>query len=164
MGDSVDTFRPDAYAPTLAAVRHDDLWAQGIRGIILDLDNTCCGYHQPHLTDGVAEWVGEARRRGFRLAMVSNNFAERVAAVGAQLDVLGVPNALKPLPFGFLRALRILGTARHETVVIGDQLFTDVLGAKILGLHAILTEPLVAKDFPLTRVLRAIERLVFRRG
>ena len=160
MGDSVDTFRPDAYAQTLAAVRHDDLWAQGIRGIILDLDNTCCGYHQPHLADGVAEWVAQARFRGFRLAMVSNNFAERVAAVGAQLDVLGVPNALKPLPFGFLRALRILGTARHETVVIGDQLFTDVLGGKLVGLHTILTKPLVERDFPLTRVLRFLERTI----
>jgi HAD superfamily phosphatase (TIGR01668 family) len=95
--------------------------------------------------------------------MLSNNFSERVAAVGAALDVPTVANALKPLPFGFLRALRMLGTARRETVVIGDQLFTDVLGAKVLGLHAVLTEPLVPKDFPLTRVLRLLERVVFDR-
>lgn len=163
MGDRVDTLRPDAYAATLAEIAHDDLWARGIRGIILDLDNTCCGYHQPHLAEGVADWVIEARRRGFRLVMVSNNFRERVAAIGAQLDVPGIPNALKPLPFGFLRALRVLGTARRATTVIGDQLLTDVLGAKMLGMHAVLTEPLVPKDFPLTRVLRALERIVFKR-
>jgi predicted HAD superfamily phosphohydrolase YqeG len=87
-----------------------------------------------------------------------------VAAVAAQLDVPAVANALKPLPFGFLRAVRLLGTPRRATVVIGDQLFTDVLGAKLLGVRAVLTEPLVPVDFPLTRVLRLLERLIFARG
>jgi hypothetical protein len=62
-----------------------------------------------------------------------------------------------------LRALRLLGTKRRETVVIGDQLFTDVLGAKMLGLHAVLTEPIVPHDFALTRVLRFLERIVYKR-
>ncbi len=164
MGDSVYSFRPDQYAKTLPAVDVEGLWNRGLRGIVLDLDNTCCGYHEPFLADGVAAWVAAARERGFRLVMVSNNFSERVAAVGAQLGVETVPSALKPLPFGFLRALRLLGTARAATVVIGDQLFTDVLGAKLLGVRAVLTEPLVPVDFPLTRVLRLLERLIFARG
>ena len=164
IGDNVDSFRPDAYVPTLAAVDRSALWACGLRGIVLDLDNTCCAYHQPELAAGVAEWVRAARSEGFAVVLLSNNFAERVAAVAAQLDVPAVPNALKPLPFGFLRAVRLLGTPRRATVVIGDQLFTDVLGAKLLGCRAILTEPLVAVDFPLTRVLRLLERVCFARG
>jgi HAD superfamily phosphatase (TIGR01668 family) len=159
----VDSFRPDAYAPTLAAVDRAGLWNDGVRGIVLDLDNTCCAYHQPELAPGVADWVRAARADGFALVLLSNNFAERVAAVAAQLDVPAVPNALKPLPFGFLRAVRLLGTPRRATVVIGDQLFTDVLGAKLLGVRAVLTEPLVPVDFPLTRVLRLLERLLFAR-
>jgi HAD superfamily phosphatase (TIGR01668 family) len=160
----VDSFRPDAYAPTLAAVDRAALWRDGVRGIVLDLDNTCCAYHEPELAPGVAEWVRAARADGFAIVLLSNNFAERVAAVGAQLDVPSVANALKPLPFGFLRAVRLLGTDRRSTVVIGDQLFTDVLGAKALGYRAVLTEPLVANDFPLTRVLRFLERVLFARG
>lgn len=156
-------FAPDFEAATIADVSLDDLWNRGLRGIIVDLDNTVCGYHEDELIPGVRDWVLAAKARGFRLAMVSNNFHERVAAVGAKLDVPGVPNALKPLPGGFLRALRLLGTPRSQTVVIGDQLFTDVLGAKLLGLHAVLTEPIVAKDFPLTRVLRFMERVFFTR-
>jgi len=162
-GDSVDMLRPDGHAASLIDVASDRLWNRGWRGIVLDLDNTCCAYHRPELADGVAAWVAGAHARGFRIVMVSNNFSERVAAVGAQLGVATVPNALKPLPFGFLRALRLLGTRRSETVVIGDQVFTDVLGAKLLGLHTVLTEPLVAHDFPLTRVLRFLERLVYKR-
>jgi HAD superfamily phosphatase (TIGR01668 family) len=160
----VDSFRPDAYATTLADVDRAALWAAGMRGIVLDLDNTCCAYHRPELAPGVAAWVRAARADGFAIVLLSNNFAERVAAVAAQLDVPAVPNALKPLPFGFLRAAKLLGTGRRATVVIGDQLFTDVLGAKLLGYHAVLTEPLVASDFPLTRVLRLLERVFFARG
>jgi len=67
------------------------------------------------------------------------------------------------LPHGFLRALRVLETPKHATVVVGDQLFTDVLGAKLVGLHAILTEPLVAKDWHGTRILRFLERVLLGR-
>ncbi len=163
IGDRVDSFRPDTRAATLAAVDRTALWRAGIRGIVLDLDNTCCAYHEAELAPGVADWVRGARSAGFAVVLLSNNFAERVAAVAAQLDVPAVPNALKPLPFGFLRAVRLLGTARGATVVIGDQLFTDVLGAKLLGYRAVLTEPLVPVDFPLTRVLRFLERVFFAR-
>jgi HAD superfamily phosphatase (TIGR01668 family) len=157
-------FGPDHEVGALPDVSLDDLWTRGFRGLIIDLDNTVCGYHESALAPGVAEWVVAAKARGFAVVLVSNNFRERVAAVGAQLGVPAVPNALKPLPHGFLAALRRLGTRRAETVVIGDQLFTDVLGAKLLGLHAVLTQPIVARDFPLTRVLRLMERLFFARA
>ncbi len=163
-GDRVDSLRPDASAKTLADVDRAALWSAGMRGIILDLDNTCCAYQQPELAPGVAAWVRAARADGFAVVLLSNNFAERVAAVAAQLDVPAVPNALKPLPFGFFRAARLLGIPRRATVVIGDQLLTDVLGAKLLGYRTVLTEPIVPLDFPLTRVLRYLERVVFARG
>jgi HAD superfamily phosphatase (TIGR01668 family) len=163
IGDSVERFRADHHADTLPEVSLDELSARGMRGIVVDLDNTCCAYRRPELAPGVAEWVLAAKARGFALVLVSNNFSERVASVGAQLDIPVVPNALKPLPFAFLRALKLLGTPRRATVVIGDQLFTDVLGGKLVGLHTVLTKPLVAKDFPLTRVLRFLERTIARR-
>ena len=159
-GDSVERFRADHHADTLPDVSLDELAARGMRGIVVDLDNTVCAYRQPELAPGVADWVAAARDRGFALVLVSNNFTERVTAVGAQLSIPVVPNALKPLPFAFLRALKLLGTPRRATVVIGDQLFTDVLGAKLVGLRTILTKPLVEKDFPLTRLLRFLERTI----
>jgi HAD superfamily phosphatase (TIGR01668 family) len=163
-GDSVERFRADEHADSLPDVSLDLLAAAGVRGIVVDLDNTVCAYRRPELAPGVADWVRAARDRGFALVLVSNNFTERVASVGAQLEIPVVSNALKPLPFAFLRALKLLGTPRRATVVIGDQLFTDVLGAKLLGLRTVLTKPLVAKDFPLTRVLRFLERTIAGRG
>ncbi|GAC1580512.1 MAG: YqeG family HAD IIIA-type phosphatase [Candidatus Elarobacter sp.] len=156
----MERFRPDHHAETLPDVSLEMLAAGGIRGIVVDLDNTVCAYRRPELAPGVEGWVREARARGFALVLVSNNFTERVASVGALLDIAVVPNALKPLPFAFLRALELLGTPRNATVVIGDQLFTDVLGGKLVGLRTILTKPLVEKDFPLTRVLRFLERTI----
>ncbi len=155
--------RPDAFANRLSSVSLDDLTARGTRGIIVDLDNTLVGYGQDHMAPADAAWIASARARGFAVCLVSNNFNGRVQRVGAQLGVPCVPSALKPLPGGFLRALHILGTSKDATVVIGDQLFTDMLGAKFVGLHAILTEPLVAKDWLGTRILRFLERALLGR-
>jgi len=80
--------------------------------------------------------------------MLSNNQSGRVNQLAAQLQVECIPNALKPLPFGFLRAKRRLNMRRHEIAVVGDQLFTDVLGGKLCGLYTILTEPIEVRIFP----------------
>ena len=156
-------FRPDAFADRLSSVSLDDLAVRGMRGIIVDLDNTLVGYGEDHMAPIDAAWIASARARGFAVCLLSNNFTDRVARIGLELGVPTVPSALKPLPRGFLRALRVLGTSKETTVVVGDQLFTDVLGAKFVGLHAILTEPLVAHDWHGTRVLRFFERVLLGR-
>ncbi|GAC1301954.1 MAG: YqeG family HAD IIIA-type phosphatase [Vulcanimicrobiaceae bacterium] len=156
-------FRPDAFAPHLSAVSLDDLTARGFRGIIVDLDNTLVGYGEERLAREAGPWIADALARGFRICLVSNNFTGRVGRICAELGVPGVSSALKPLPRGFLAALRLLETPREQTVVVGDQLFTDVLGAKFLGMHAILTEPIVARDWLGTRVLRFLERILLGR-
>lgn len=156
-------FQPDGFARRLSAVSLDELGRRGFSGIIVDLDNTLVGYGQDRLAAEDAAWIAAALGRGFRVCLVSNNFTARVARISAEVGVPGISSALKPLPSGFVRALRVLQTPRDRTVVVGDQLFTDVLGAKMLGLHAILTEPIVAKDWLGTRVLRFFERLVLSR-
>jgi uncharacterized protein len=155
--------RPDSFAARLSSVSLDDLAARGMRGIIVDLDNTLVGYGEEAMAPVDAAWVASARQRGFAVCLVSNNFTGRVERIGRELGVPTVASALKPLPRGFLRALRVLATPKNATVVVGDQLFTDVLGAKLVGLHAILTEPLVARDWHGTRVLRFLERVLLGR-
>jgi HAD superfamily phosphatase (TIGR01668 family) len=153
---------PDAYAPAIAEISLEGLAQTGIRGIIVDLDNTLVAYREKELAPAVSGWVRSALERGFRVALLSNNFEERVAAIGAHLGIPTIPSAMKPLPTGFLRALRILGTRRSETVVVGDQLFTDVIGARLVGLRAILIDPISEDGFITTRALRVVERAVLR--
>ncbi len=153
-------FGPNRFAPRLHDVPHEELEAEGIRGLIVDLDNTLLGFRETELAQEHLEWVARAHDRGFRIVMLSNNYRARVSAIAAQLNVACIPNALKPLPFGFLRAVRGLGLRRREIAVVGDQLFTDVLGGKLCGLYTILTEPIEAKDLALTGFFRFFERLM----
>ena len=153
---------PDAYARRLSDISLDGLAGQGVRGIIVDLDNTLVAYRAPIVAPEVSQWVQAALAQGFRVVLVSNNWSERVAAFGDHLGVPTVPSAMKPLPLAFVRALRTLGTPRGATVVVGDQLFTDVLGAKLMGLRAILTDPISESGFITTRIMRVVERALLK--
>jgi HAD superfamily phosphatase (TIGR01668 family) len=158
---------PDRFAPRLHDIPLGDLTAHGIRGLIIDLDNTLLGFRETELAAEHLAWIEEAHARGFAMVMVSNNFSERVRGIARQLRIECIPNALKPLPFGFWRAIRRLNLPRRQIAVVGDQLFTDVLGAKLSGnLYTILTEPIESKDFPITMMFRFFERLMLpeRRG
>ena len=132
----------------------------GKHGLIVDLDNTLMGFRQTELCEDHLAWCERAHERGFRMVMVSNNFTERVTGIARQLRIPCIPNALKPLPFGVMRAVRMLEMPRERIAVVGDQLFTDVLSGKLCGLYTILTEPIESKDFPITKVFRFFERLM----
>jgi HAD superfamily phosphatase (TIGR01668 family) len=159
-GNAGRVLRPDHFADRLTSVSLEDLAAAGIEGLIVDLDNTLVGYGRSGLEADDAAWIAAARAGGLKICLVSNNFTGRVTQIAAQLGVPAVPSALKPLPRGFLKALELLGTPKHRTLVVGDQLFTDVLGARLAGMGCILTRPLVARDWLGTRILRLLERLV----
>ncbi|HEY6103477.1 MAG TPA: YqeG family HAD IIIA-type phosphatase [bacterium] len=151
---------PKRTAPTLAALDPVELAAGGIRGIILDLDNTILPWGSATPTVEVQDWVRRLRAAGLAGCIVSNNFSLRVRQVGTLLGVPVVGWALKPVPLGFWRAMAIMGTRPATTALIGDQLFTDVLGGNLLGMYTILVEPLSEDEFPTTRLVRRIERLI----
>ena len=100
------------------------------------------------------------RDAGITFCLVSNNWHEGVYHLANRLSLPIVAKAVKPLPPAFLMALRKLGAKRSETVVIGDQLVTDVMGAHFLGMKAYLLAPLVEQDLPHTLLLRNFERVV----
>jgi hypothetical protein len=150
----------------VASITHislDSLRREGVRGIVVDLDNTLVGWRHLEPSPDVADWVKQALAAGFAMAIVSNNVRAWVSSVASMLGVVTfVHQALKPLPFGIFRAVKQLRVARSEIVVIGDQLFADVLGAKLLGIRAILTEPIVAKEHRAMTFVRSAERFMLR--
>jgi uncharacterized protein len=155
-------FKPHAFAPRITQIDVHALRARGIRGVIIDLDNTLVGFRTLAPLEEDAAWVDAARAAGVQVAMLTNNGTPWAARVAQDLGVPCIPNARKPLPHGFRRALAILELPRDQVVVIGDQLFTDVLGARLAGLEVILVEPLVRRDPWNTRPLRWIERFMLR--
>jgi uncharacterized protein len=156
-------FKPHAFAPRISAVSLDELDEAGVRGLIVDLDDTLVGHRQPHPDERDSAWIAAAVARDFKIVIVSNNVRAWVESIAAPLNVGFVHKALKPFPGGLKRALEMLGTDKRSTLVIGDQVFTDFLGGHLLGLRVILTDPLVARSDFWMRVLRWLERRVMRR-
>ena len=151
---------PSRYASSILALDPGGLVADGIRGLILDLDNTVVEWNAPAPAEAVRQWVGRVRAAGVQMCIVSNNFSSRTQAIGRALDVPVVAAAVKPIPWGFRRAMALMGTQASRTALIGDQVFTDILGGNLLGVCTILVEPLSTREFPTTRLIRRLERLV----
>ena len=155
--------RPLRIVASVTNISLDSLAREGVRGIVLDLDNTLVGWRTLKPSPEVAAWVKQAIETGYAVAIVSNNVRAWVSSVASMLGIVTfVHQALKPLPFGIIRAVKELRVARKEIIVIGDQLFADVLGAKLLGIRAILTEPIVTKEHPAMGFVRSAERFMLK--
>jgi HAD superfamily phosphatase (TIGR01668 family) len=150
---------PDDRVPAVTAIDPRALARRGIRALLVDLDNTLTGWNAGDAGQALAAWLQRVRSAGIRVCVVSNNVARRVEPFCLQLDLPSVSAARKPGGRGFRRALRLIGTQPAETAVVGDQVFTDVLGGKRLGLHTILVEPVNSREFFGTRAVRVVERL-----
>lgn len=151
---------PDHYLTTVRAVDLDQLRAAGIDGLILDIDNTILPRDTNAITHDLAAWVAGLKERGFKVCLVSNNWHERVHILARALGLDIVAKAVKPLPFAFWRAARRLGVSPRRCAVIGDQLFTDVLGGNLVGATTVLVRPLSSSDLPHTLLLRLLERRI----
>lgn len=153
-------FVPYRYERKIEEIDPAALHGDGIRGVILDLDNTIVAWNAPEPSWEVQRWVSNLAASGIRACIVSNNFTARARAVAQRLGLPVVAAAVKPTPWAFRKAMRVMGTASDETALVGDQLFTDVLGGNMLGLRTILVEPLSPREFPTTMLVRRIERLI----
>lgn len=154
--------RPQEYHNSIFEIDLDRLRRMGKRAIILDLDNTLVRWNDPTPTPKLLEWLAAVRAHGLMPCIVSNNSGPRVGEFAARAGVPFVPSAAKPRVKGFRQAMRQLGVAPDETVVVGDQLFTDVLGGNRAGAYTILVVPIDRREFIGTRLVRLIERRVLR--
>jgi uncharacterized protein len=156
--------RPAAQVPTIYDIDLAALRARGIRGVILDLDNTIVPWGAREVGLRLPTWIAEARAADLRLCIVSNNRGSRVTAIADRLGLPVVTWALKPRRRAIRRALVVMGTTPDATALVGDQVFTDILGGNRLGLHTILVRPQSQREFILTRLVRLLERLLGHRA
>jgi HAD superfamily phosphatase (TIGR01668 family) len=151
---------PDYYLRSVRDIDLEALRSAGIDTLLFDLDNTVLPRNSDSVPQDAKEWAQDLLSRGFKVCIVSNNWHERVHAVAAELGVEIVAKALKPLPFALSKALKVTGSTRGQSVIVGDQVFTDVLGGKLLGIKTVLVVPLSSSDLPHTVLLRKIERVL----
>jgi uncharacterized protein len=151
---------PDVYLRSVHDIDLGALSAQGIDTLLMDLDNTLLPRDSSVIPDDVVAWAASLPELGFRVCLVSNNWHQRVFEVAEELGFRLVAKAVKPLPFAFLRALKLMGATRERSAIVGDQMFTDVLGGKLLGIKTIMVLPLSTSDLPHTLILRHVEKVL----
>lgn len=160
---NLDLLRPKYTSDSLLDVSLPDLSGMGIGGIIIDIDNTLTEWHSPILSEKAAVWLEQAVREGIRICFVSNNSPRRVQEVADKAGIPFVASAQKPRRHSFKRAMEIMGTTAGQTAVIGDQLFTDILGGNRMGLLTILVTPISSREFFGTRLMRLVEAFFLKR-
>jgi uncharacterized protein len=148
----------------IAEITAERLNELGLIGVILDMDNTLAEWRAEAPLPEAVVWLGEIHAAGLKTCVVSNT--HRTERLKRLCDILGVEyilGAVKPFRRGFRLALERMGTPADRTAVIGDQIFTDVLGGNRMGLYTVLVPPLSSAEFIGTRwISRRLERLLAR--
>ncbi|MCR5122161.1 MAG: YqeG family HAD IIIA-type phosphatase [Ruminococcus sp.] len=131
---------------------------KGIKGLLLDLDNTLTTHNNPEPPQSSLDWLETMKAAGIKLMIVSNNNTARVTPFAQRLGLDFVPNGAKPLPIGYIRAKKRLGLPDRELAAVGDQIFTDVLGCSLTGIRSIFVFPIEPETSLPFRFKRAVER------
>ena len=147
----------------ITALSAAQLSAWGIRALLLDVDNTLTRHHSQELPEDVKAWLDSMHGAGIRLMLVSNSKKPRLVPFAAKLGLPFISTAMKPLPFGFIRAVKALGQPKAACMAVGDQTFTDVLGARLCGLQVTQLLPMEEETGWSFRVRRRLERGVLKR-
>lgn len=156
--NSFGLLRPKEYTSSVFTIDINSLYKKGIRGFIVDLDDTLIPRPEYRIPFSIYSWIEKVKEHGIKICIVSNGGgAKRVEYISDSLNIKGFSLSCKPLPFVFKKALSHINTVPGQTAVIGDQIITDVVGGNLIGAYTILVKP-VSKEVSLMRMpMRFIE-------
>lgn len=153
---------PKEYLNSVKDINIDLLNKNNIKGLILDVDNTLINLDKK-MPAGVSDWARNVKSNGIKICILSNsNNIKKVGEVAKIIDVPYIFFGKKPLKSGFLRAKEILKLNNENIAVVGDQIFTDIVGANRCNMFSILVKPIEEKDYLITRIKRPIEKFIIR--
>ena len=156
-------FRPKVKLDKVTDITVAVLNKYNISALILDVDNTLSTHHGQVLTDGLTDWLSMMRENGIKMTVLSNSNSKRLEPFAKKIELDYISLGLKPLPFGYLRALKRLGTKKTETAIVGDQIFTDVLGGNLVGLKTVLLTPIKPESSLRFRMKRKVEAFLIKK-
>lgn len=154
---------PDYYFNTFDEASVEFLQSIGIKGIILDVDNTLEPYENALPGERVITWLSKLREAGISAAIVSNNNGKRINTFNSVLGLHVFFKAAKPFKKNVLKAMSAIGTDKTNTILMGDQIFTDVWAARNAGIPAILVPPIKDKTDIFTKFKRLLEKPIIRK-
>jgi len=150
---------PDKYIDSTYSIDFDQLYVDGYRGIIFDVDNTLVEHGAPQ-TDRSLKLINHLKSLGFKVLFLSNNKEHRVKSFNEAVSCQYIYKAGKPKKAGYIKAMEMMGTDIDNTLFVGDQIFTDVWGAKRTGIYSILVKPIDKKEEIQIILKRRIEWIV----
>ena len=157
-------FAPDMSCHRVTDISLGELHDIGIKGLLLDLDNTITAWHKTEVTESMREWLRDLKDNGFAVCIVSNNRERRVKKIAEQLGLPYFFSAAKPRRKGYRRAAALLNIPLPQLAMVGDQLFTDVLGGNRAGLFTIFVEYIHPQEhWGTTHIFRPLERWVLKK-
>lgn len=154
-----NSFFPDEYLDSAYEIDYDELYRKGFRGILFDIDNTLVPHGAP-ADERAVRLFEKLHERGFGCCLVSNNKKPRVEPFASAVGAHYLEDAGKPSVKGYQKAMEILGTDTKNTVFVGDQLFTDIYGAKRAGLQTFLVKPIHPKEEIQIVLKRYLEKII----
>lgn len=155
----LNRFYPDEIKESAYVIEYEKLYNDGIRGIIYDIDNTLVTHGAP-ADERAIKLFKRLKETGFKVVLLSNNKEPRVKMFNDSVNVLYIFKANKPAKSGYLKAMEMMGTDIDSTIFIGDQLFTDVWGAKRCGIKNVLVRPIGKKEEIQIVLKRYLEKIV----
>jgi len=151
---------PKLYLNSVTEISIETLEKYHLKGLILDVDNTLIDIDR-NMPEGIPKWVENLKKQGIALCIVSNtNDKDKVEEVVKKLEIPYIYFAKKPLKSGLKKAAKIMNIEPTKIAVVGDQIFTDVLGANRMGMFSILVDPIEEKDIWITKLKRPIEEYI----
>lgn len=151
-------FSADCAVRSVCDISPELLHRMCVKGLLLDIDNTLTTHDNPVPAAGVEAWVAEMKAAGIQMRLVSNNHAPRVEPFAKLLGIPCICEGKKPLSSGFSRAAKDMGIPKKQLCVIGDQIYTDILGANLFGVKSIYVPPMELEKTSFFKLKRKMEK------
>ncbi|MBQ6991730.1 MAG: YqeG family HAD IIIA-type phosphatase [Clostridia bacterium] len=154
-------FYPYEYVDSVFSIDYDKLYNKGYKGLIFDIDNTLV-HHGDDSTEEIDNFFKMIQNIGFKTCILSNNNEERIKRFLTNIDSLYISDAEKPDTTNYYKAIEKMKMKKEEVIFIGDQIFTDILGANKSGIASILVKFIRLKDEKKIGKKRHLENLILR--
>ncbi|MDR1627266.1 MAG: YqeG family HAD IIIA-type phosphatase [Oscillospiraceae bacterium] len=155
-------FKPSFYYEKVVDIGVPFLKTNNVECILLDIDGTIAPHDLPMLVSGFKPWFKGILKNGIKMVLVSNNHKNRVKFIAEKLNLPFVYFSFKPLPLGIIRALKIVSVDKSKSIMVGDQIFTDILGANVCGIRSVLVDPTNIKKGIMSKIKNWAEKPIRR--
>ncbi|SDL43302.1 YqeG family HAD IIIA-type phosphatase [Halarsenatibacter silvermanii] len=156
----LELLKPDDRFEHISDIDLDYFSDRNLFGMVIDIDNTVMPYSCQDIPGRIKTWINKADEMGYKISFVSNTATERTEYLAEEFGFPVYGMSLKPLRKNLLRVQNEFDIPKKNMVIIGDQIFTDILGGNLAGFYTILVEPLTERDFIVTKGLRWLESFI----